>query len=231
MSGKKLLVSNPHTESTTLEAQVRHESTGTVLRPDTLGGTPDVHFKVNVDEGSGLSDLPMNTGRLKSIISKSEVNHEVTDLTEEVVLVDVPLAIAFAGVGIRVENSHTGEGGGSHEDGSVIGISDQLREVVHDNGGGNEVASGWEVNNGGLNGGRTAVVSASAAGGNGSVDTGRVVLDSVSSTAKVHNISVHLVVGGILVEGHVSVSNVGNPQIIGLEGFLKLNIQNIVAKF
>jgi hypothetical protein len=98
----ELLVAKESSIFTTIKGQISHKSTGAVVHEDTnlrVGGSSiGSHVEDDILERSGLSNLPMNTGP-SSKWHCSQVENKVSDLTEEVVLISVPVDSAlFIGI-------------------------------------------------------------------------------------------------------------------------------------
>ncbi|CAG7827967.1 unnamed protein product, partial [Allacma fusca] len=184
--------------------------------PNTNVLTVGCHLEVEVDQGSGLGNLPMDTVGGEVGGTAGGVKVEITDLTEEVVLVGVPLVLSTT-VGIRVEHADSVKVGSHDEGWAVVGITNQLTEVVHDDGSGDQVLSGGEVNDGGGESGGSAVVTTAGTRRNGGVDASSVIRDTISSAAEIHNITEDLVVTGAGIEGWGSVSNGAYPHLISLD--------------
>lgn len=208
VSHGELLRSDPKSEFSSVNGDIGQPASGSVFHEDGLIFGSEEKFEVG--EGSGLGDLPMDTG-LSSGSRLSEIEDEISDLSEKVVLVLESLAL----IGIvRVRLDHVeGQTGLGFQSGPVGGISDQLSEVRHVNSASERVNSGREINQSGLSGGTVAIGIASTSGADGHLDGGRVVGDSVSAGTVVFDVSEHGVRGGVSVINGGSVALRGEPPL------------------
>jgi hypothetical protein len=89
----ELLVAEESSIFATVECQVSHEATRSVVHKDSLlgvgGSSIGTHIKYDVLKRSSLGNLPMNTST-DSDRHRSGVDDEVADLTVEIVLISVP---------------------------------------------------------------------------------------------------------------------------------------------
>jgi hypothetical protein len=119
------------------------------------------HVEDDVLERGSLSNLPMDTST-SSDRHVRNVNNEVTDLTEEVVLVCVPVTASIVSdlirsalgdqdsrsttlIRVRVDNRNTLESGGSLDSWESNGISDELSVVELNDRGRDGVSSRWDL--------------------------------------------------------------------------------------
>jgi len=176
------------------------------------------HLEDDVGQGRSLGDLPVDTGGTCSGSRGRRVDDKVADLTVKVVLVRVPVA-ATAAVRVGIDHGHTGKVGESRDDGKVDCISNQLSHVVGNDGAGHSVCTLGEIHESGADRGRITSLTASSVSSDGRVDGGSVIGDTVSLCTKVFDVPVHLVGGGVLVEGSESVvGDVLNPKVGGSRG-------------
>jgi len=203
ISRGKLLAADPHTELSTVEDEVAHETTTSVLHPDTLmvGVGLFVHAEDDVGQTGSLGDLPVNSYDLSVDGDSSGVDDEVTNLTVEVVLVGEPVE-SVGSVRIRLDHEGALEVGSSQEGGEVVGISNKLCQIVLNQRGRNQVSSRGEEDKSGSDGGRVTSKTTSASwGGDGSIDGGGIIGDSVSASSKIFDITIDGVVTLVEVRG------------------------------
>jgi hypothetical protein len=198
VAGSELLRAEESTDTTTVEGEVSHETTGAVVLEDTLlvlAGVALGHLKTDVLERGGLRDLPVNTS---GSLGSRNVNDEVADLTVEVVLVGEPVGtITTWDIRICVHDSHALEGGGSLDGGEVVDITNKLGVVVLDDGFAHSVGTSREVNDSRSCGRRVTALAASLAISNGLVDSRSVVSSTITNGTVVLDVTEDLV--GILV--------------------------------
>lgn len=132
----KLLIAKEGSVLAAVECQVGHEAARSVIHEDTLLGigssSVGAHVEDNVLEGSSLSDLPVDTGTCSNRHSRG-VDDEVADLTEEVVLVRIPV---YASISIRiaVNQSNASKACSSLDGWDRDGITNELGIVKLDKG-------------------------------------------------------------------------------------------------
>ncbi len=154
VTGGELLVTQKGPVMAAVEDQVCHPASGAVVHENAellVVVAAFDHLEADVLQTSSLSDLPMDPGTCRSR-KACQVNDEVSDLTEEVVLVGVPIC---PGIGIRVgvNNCDAYKIGSSFEDGQADGISDELRVVQLNNRLADNVGTGRKVDDGWGDGG------------------------------------------------------------------------------
>lgn len=130
-----------------------------------------------------------------------QVDDKVADLTPEDVCGTVGQRTTGL-VGSAINDTQAGKVWGGLEDGQVVGVADNVCGIVADDGGGDEVGAGREVDNGvcGARGGAGAW-GAAVAVLDGPVDGGRVVDDAIADGAVVLDVAEDLVGGRARVEG------------------------------
>lgn len=165
VAGGELLVAQEHAVVSTVESQVGHEATGAVVHEDThllVGITASLdHLKANVLQAGSLSNLPVDTGS-GALRHSREIDNEVANRAEEVVLVGVPVGTVIV-VRVGVDNSNTLESRSGLQSGNIERITNHLGVVVLDDGLGDNIGTGWEVNQSRSNSGRVAVFSTAVA--------------------------------------------------------------------
>ena len=166
----ELLVSEKGTIITTVENQVSHESTRTVVHEDTdlLGSRTGNHVEDDVLERGGLSDLPVNTGT-SSLRHASKVNDKVTNLAEEVVLVSKPI-VSVGFVWVRVNDGHTDEVSSSLESRRVHSVTNHMGVVVLDKWSADEIRARRKVDDGRSDRGRITTKAAARTSCYGGID-------------------------------------------------------------
>ena len=211
--GGELLVTEEHTIETTVESKIGHEATGTVVHEDTLllvGGRLGVHVELDVLERSGLGNLPVNTGT--SIAHTSKIDLEVSDLTEEVVLVGPPV-VASVIIRIRVDDTNTLETSVGLDGGDGVEVTNEVSVVVRNDGSGNKVSSGREVDDGRGGGLGVTTLSATRAISDGAVDSSGIVGGTVTFGTVVGDVTEDLVVSSTT-EGDAALTvDVGEPPV------------------
>lgn len=189
VTASKLLVANPHAQSTTGEGEVAQPAARTILSPKTLllvvCACVSAHDELDILDRSGLSNTPTNTSAGIDGLS-SQVNLEVANLAEEVVGGAIP-----AGVG--VDDGDTSKVAGGLEGRQVGGITDQVGVVVELNGRRDDVGTRREVDNSRSGGLGIATRTTSVSRTQRSIDGRGIVSDTVTLGTKALNIAVDLV--------------------------------------
>jgi len=146
VAGGELLVANEHAIVATIEDEVAHPASRAVVHENTLlliaRATFD-HVEHDVLKTRSLSDLPVDTST-RSRWHSSQVDDEVPNLTEEVVLVGVPVGSSVL-IWIRVNDSDTLEACCSLYSWNGDGIANELCVVQLDDWLADEVVTRWEV--------------------------------------------------------------------------------------
>ena len=105
-----------------------------------------------------------------------DVDNKVADLTEEVVLVGIPLCTATSwNIWIGVKHGKALKVGGSLDDREIVRIANKLCVVVLNDRPANKVGTRREVDNGWFDGRGIAALATSRARGDGGVDCSSVV--------------------------------------------------------
>jgi len=121
---RELLVSDPHSEFSSVKDEVAHETSASVLHPNTLvlGVVVLVHSEDEVGQRSGLCDLPVNTHNVDAGGCASGVEYKVTNLSEKVVLV-CPPTVAVIAVWVALDHPRALEIRARDESGQIVRIS------------------------------------------------------------------------------------------------------------
>lgn len=135
------------------------------------------HLEKKVLQCTGLTNLSVNTSwcqGLSILVGSSghrlEVEDEIANLSKELVLGNVPIDTRAGDIGVDIHEGNSSKGLASLDDGPVIGITDELCEVVLDDGSADLVGTGWEVNQSWANGSASAVLATSVTIHDGSID-------------------------------------------------------------
>lgn len=179
---KTHLIPHKHTNIPPIEYQIPKEIRTPIIHENALLFIilpPNHHIKHDILQTRRLRHLPMNPRSIpRRRIHGRHVNHKVPDLPVKVVLVRVPIRAAGV-VLVGVEQGDAVEGGRAFDDGEVGGVADELRVVEHEQGAGDEVGAGGEVDDA-RGRGRGVAAGAAARGAvegavDGHLDGGRVV--------------------------------------------------------
>lgn len=223
VASSKLLTTEETTVLATNEHKISHEAAGAVVDKDAL---LDVvlalvlnHLEDNVLERSSLGDLPVDTGT-RSLGHAGEVDLEVSDLAEKVVLVGVPV-VALVVVGVAVDDGHAGKVGGGLENGKGLDIADHVGVVVGEDGLGDDVGAGREVNKSRADGARVAAETAAVAIREGGVDGLGIVSSAITLGTVVLDVSEDLVIGRATVgDGTLTLNGCEPPGVGGRDTVL-----------
>lgn len=210
ITGSELLIANEHAVVAPVEDQVGIKSTGTVIHEDArllVAGATLNHFKDDVLQAGGLSNLPVNTGSTSSRHG-CNVNDKIAYLTIEVILIGVP--VISVRVWVRIDDGNAREAGRCFDCGNTNRIADELCVIVLDDRRADEVCSRWKVHKSRGYCSGIAALTAAVAISNGSVDCCGVVCGAISSCAIVLDITEDFV--GRVAECHSALPlDVGNP--------------------
>ena len=136
VTGSKLLIAKERSVFAAVERQVGHEATRSIVHEDTLLsiGRPSVgsHIEYNVLKRSSLGNLPMDTSTSSDRHSRS-VDDEVADLSEEVVLVRIPVNTSIR-IRVAVDQSNASKTSGCLDCWDRDSITDELGIVKLDKG-------------------------------------------------------------------------------------------------
>lgn len=142
----ELLIANEHAVVATVEDEIGHPSSRAIVHEDALlliaRATFD-HVEDDVLEARSLGDLPVDSsasGRRHS----SQINDEVPNLTEEVVLIGVPIGTSIL-IWIRVNDGDSLEACCALDGWWRAGVTDKLGVIELDDWFADEVVAGWEV--------------------------------------------------------------------------------------
>ena len=189
ISRSELLVSDEHAVVAPVEDQIRVESTRTVIHEDArllVAGATLNHFKDDVLQAGGLSNLPVNTGSASSRHG-CNVNDKIAYLAIKIILIRVP--IITVRVWVRIDDGNAREAGRCFECGNTNRVADELCVIVLDDRRADEVCSRWKVHQSRGYCGGIAALTAAVAISNGSVDCCGVVRGAISSRAIVLDIT------------------------------------------
>lgn len=138
-----LLATNISANAATIECEVCHEASRSILDEEAFlvvvraGGT---HVDDNVLQTCSLGDLPVYSSARFVNASRHfcHIDDEVANLTEKVVLVDIPIRRRILACGIvirvRIDHAHTSEVSRSLDGRYVESIAHKLRVVRLDDG-------------------------------------------------------------------------------------------------
>lgn len=191
-----------------------HETTGTIVHKYTQlligASTISAHVEDNILQTGSLCNLPVNTSTVSEWHGR-EINVEVSDLTEEVVLVGEPVdSTIFIWVGI--DDSHASEVGSGLEGWNVESITDHVGVVVLLQRSADHVRPWWEVDEGRCDSRRVATLSTAVAGSNGAVDGSSVVAGAIALGAEILDVAIDLVVW-VTISNLSLASDLGEPII------------------
>ena len=100
----------------------------------------------------------MYSGSIESTIPLRDVENEIANLSEEVVLVGVPIgAVAIWYVRISINHSHALEVRAGKKRGGIVRVADHLSHVEHEDGGADDILPRWEVHHCWCRSGRVTV--------------------------------------------------------------------------
>lgn len=138
------------------------------------------HAENHILYACGLRRWPVNTSHTRAPWNSSHIDNEVSDLPPK----DIGRAVtqpAISPIWIGVYHTEASKVCGGKQDGQAIRISNNHSIVVLNDRGGDNVGSGWKVDNGwGYRSRWARPWSASAAEANGIVYCRRVISDSVA---------------------------------------------------
>lgn len=120
----------------------------TILDEQPLVLRPCVRAHVNLDvlNTGGLSDWPMDASSCGSRRDSSHIQNEVSQLLEEQVCRS-PSLVTVTLVLITVDEAESGEPWGSLYDWERVRIANNVSKIVVDNGCGDDISPGWEIDN------------------------------------------------------------------------------------
>jgi hypothetical protein len=132
----ELLVAKEGSVFAAVECQVGHETTRSIVHEDTLlsicCSSVGAHVEDNVLKRSSLSNLPMDTSASSDRHSRG-VDDEVADLTEEIVLVRIPVDTSIS-IRITIDQSNASKASSSLDSWYRNGITNELGIVKLDKG-------------------------------------------------------------------------------------------------
>lgn len=194
-----------------IECKVGHEAARAIVHEDAdlLARSALDHVEDDILQRGGLSDLPVNASAL-SQGNLSQIEDEVTDLAIKVVLVCVPVGASVC-VRVRIDEGNALEARCTTNCGRRDGIPNQLSEVVLDDGRGDHVCAGREIDKSGSGSGRVTAETTARARRDGRVDCGSVVGRAVTFCSKVHDIAEDLIARAAAVRNCTAVLDAGKP--------------------
>ena len=166
------------TKLATSKGEITEPASRAIVHEDTLllAVITLSHDEIDVLKRCSLCNLPMDA---RSSCGLSKVHDKVADLSEEVVLVDVPVGAAIL-VWIAVEDCHALEVRGRLDGRLRDSVTNQLSVVVHDDWLADPICARGEVDHGREDRGGVAEISTAIATRDGEVDGIGVVSHAVT---------------------------------------------------
>ena len=138
------------------------------------------HMNLDILNTCRLTHRPMNTRSSSTRRDGGQVKDQVSNLLEEYIC-RCPALISITLILVSVNHAESREARSGLENGESIRIADYVSIVVIDNGCGDYICSGWEVNDGWCScGGFTACWRETTSVAYSAVDRGRVVCNTIA---------------------------------------------------
>lgn len=213
----ELLVTYFETNDTAVESQVAQVTAGSRLHEDTAlpskgGGR---HLELNVGERRSLRGRPVDASQtvicIRAEWRSGHINNKVGNLTPENVG-GSPSEVTSVLVRITINDPTSSKVAAGLDDGPAAGVTDDLGVVVVDNGAGDEVRAGGEIDQSRSGGGTVTFRATAVAGADGGVDGVGIIIDTIAHGAEILDAAEDTVVGDG-VGSETAVSNVFKPVV------------------